>query len=217
MTKVVAVLGTATEVGKTWMTAALASELRSRDFSVAARKPAQSFDPADPSPTDAVVLGAATHEPPTVVCPTQRWYPTPMAPPMAAAALGRTVPMLGELVAETAFPAVDITFVETAGGVRSPIASDGDCLDFVRALHPDVIVLCADAGLGTINSVRLCLTAIHSPTVITFLNRFDGHTPLHALNRNWLRDTDGYAIATSIRELADHIANHLFGGEHSNS
>ncbi len=50
--------------------------------------------------------------------------------------------------------------VETAGGVRSPLAADGDCLDYCAALDPDVVVLVADAGLGTINAVRLTLDAL---------------------------------------------------------
>ncbi len=56
--------------------------------------------------------------------------------------------------------AVDVGLVETAGGMRSPLAADGDCLAFCAALAPDVIVLVADAGLGTINAVRLTLDAL---------------------------------------------------------
>ena len=39
--------GTATDIGKTWVGAATLRSLRDRGHSVAARKPAQSFDPAD--------------------------------------------------------------------------------------------------------------------------------------------------------------------------
>ncbi len=41
------VAGTATEVGKTWWTAAVARELRAAGVHVAARKPVQSGDPGD--------------------------------------------------------------------------------------------------------------------------------------------------------------------------
>ena len=50
--------------------------------------------------------------------------------------------------------------METAGGVRSPQADDGDAVDLVRLLAPDLVVLVADAGLGTINAVRLCVDAL---------------------------------------------------------
>ena len=60
--RLVVVAGTATEVGKTWVGAAVARELRDRGTTVAARKPAQSFEPADVEPggigTDADALAA---------------------------------------------------------------------------------------------------------------------------------------------------------------
>ncbi|HSP04712.1 MAG TPA: AAA family ATPase, partial [Acidimicrobiales bacterium] len=84
----VGVCGTATEVGKTWASARLIEVLVGDGRTVAARKPLQSFDPDDDAPTDAEVLAAATGETPHDVCPEPGWYPVPMAPPMAAAALG---------------------------------------------------------------------------------------------------------------------------------
>jgi dethiobiotin synthetase len=73
-------------------------------MAVAARKPAQSFSPDDAQFTDAHVLVAATGEEPTVVCPSHRWYPVPMAPPMAAVALDQPPFTIADLVAELAWP-----------------------------------------------------------------------------------------------------------------
>ena len=94
--------------------------------------------------------------------PLHRWYEIPMAPPMAAAALGRPAFTIVDLMDELRWPAepVDVGLVETAGGVRSPLAADGDCLALCEALGPDLVVLVADAGLGTINSVRLTVGAL---------------------------------------------------------
>src|SRR3954447_23680520 len=84
----VAVAGTGTEIGKTWVTAAVARWLRASGTRVAARKPAQSFAVTDaPETLDAAVLAAATGEHPDVVCPPHRSYERALAPPMAAAAL----------------------------------------------------------------------------------------------------------------------------------
>src|SRR5207244_860761 len=158
--RVVVVAGTATEVGKTFVGAALLARLRATGMRVAARKPAQSFAPGDLS-TDADVLAAATDDDPTAVCPRHRWYETPMAPPMAAESLGRPSFTVDDLVTEMEWPdAVDVGLVETAGGVRSPIARDGDCASLAMALVPDLVVLVADAGLGTINAVRLSAGAL---------------------------------------------------------
>ena len=45
--RLVVVVGTGTDVGKTWVAARLLIDLRAAGVTVAARKPAQSFDPDD--------------------------------------------------------------------------------------------------------------------------------------------------------------------------
>ena len=88
--RVVLVVGTGTEVGKTWVACGLARALRGRGLIVAARKPAQSYDSDDDlSATDAALLAHATGEHPVAVCPQHRWYPVAMAPPIAAEVRGR--------------------------------------------------------------------------------------------------------------------------------
>ncbi len=192
----VAVVGTGTDVGKTWVTARLIRQLREAGISVAARKPAQSFDPSeDPGAYDATVLGAASGEAPETVCPPHRWYAVAMAPPMAAEVLGRPSFKVTELVDECIWPdtPVDVGVIELAGGLRSPIAHDGDCLALVTALEPDFVVLVADAGLGTISAVRLtadALTVVKAPLVVV-LNRFDASVGVHGRNLDWLRQRDG--------------------------
>lgn len=193
--RIVAVVGTGTDIGKTYVTARLLDVLRSEGTRVAARKPAQSFDPSDdPARYDAAILGAASGEPPETVCPPNRWFEMAMAPPMAADALARPTFTVDDLVEEMRWPEVpvDMGFVETAGGLRSPIADDGDCLALVVAVMPEVVVLVADAGLGTINSVRLTMDAlVRLPALLAVvLNRFDEGSELHQRNRSWLRDRE---------------------------
>jgi dethiobiotin synthetase len=208
--RLVLVCGTATEVGKTWVSALLLGELRHRGVTVAARKPAQSFDIDSEGtrlggPTDAERLGAASGESPGEVCLPSRSYHRAMAPPMAAEALGLEPFSVADLVAELTWPAggVAVGVVELAGGVRSPQASDGDATEFVAALAPDLVLLVADAGLGTINAVRMSMEALSSvadgasavPTVVV-LDRFDGHHDLHRRNREWLAGRCGFAVVT---------------------
>ena len=213
--RLVLVVGTGTEVGKTWVAARVLERLRTGGLAVAARKPAQSFGPEDDrGGTDAAVLGAATGEAPEVVCPPHRWYPVAMAPPMAAAALGRPPFTLADLVAELRWPArrdgagPSVGLVETAGGVRSPQAADGDAVGLAGLLRPDVVVLVADAGLGTINAVRLSLAALRSAGVpaasrpVVVLNRFAEGDDLHRRNRSWLADADGTDVVVTPGEEA---------------
>jgi dethiobiotin synthetase len=191
---VVGVAGTGTDIGKTWVTAACARILRTRGVAVAARKPAQSFTEGDT--TDAEVLAEATGEDPHTVCPAHRWFAIPMAPPMAAAALGQPGFTVATLVDETAVPDTGITFVETAGGLRSPIATDGDCVAYLTSLRPAAVLLVADAGLGTINLVRLSVDALPGQRVVVYLNRFAPADDLHQRNAEWLRNEEGHEIVT---------------------
>jgi dethiobiotin synthetase len=117
---------------------------------------------------------------------------------MAADALARPTFALDDLVEELRWPQAqaDVGFVETAGGLRSPIADDGDCLALVVAVMPDIVLLVADAGLGTINSVRLTMdTLVRLPAQLAVvLNRFDEGSELHQRNRSWLRDRDAMQV-----------------------
>jgi dethiobiotin synthetase len=204
--RLVVVAGTGTEVGKTWVGARLAESLRSRGLRVAARKPAQSFGPNE-GPTDAEVLGAATGEDPETVCPRHRWYEVAMAPPMAADTLGRPPIKIAELAAEVAFAdGIDVGLVETAGGVRSPLAHDGDTVDLIAHLKPDAVILVADAGLGTINAVLLSFAALAPVPVHVIVNRFHAGDRLHIANRTWLSERFGLDVSIEIDSLAERVA-----------
>jgi dethiobiotin synthetase len=208
--RLVLVCGTATEVGKTWVCTRLLGELRRQGVSVAARKPAQSFDIDSEGahlggPTDAERLGAASGEHPSLVCHSFRSYRLAMAPPMAAEALGLPPFTVADLVEEMTWPSdrVEVGVVELAGGVRSPQASDGDSTEVLAALRPDVVMLVTDAGLGTINSVRLSMDALSSVTggsppirTVVVLDRFDGDHDIHRRNREWLSTRYGYQVVT---------------------
>jgi dethiobiotin synthetase len=207
MIKVV-ISGTATDIGKTWVATRVIEHLKGANVEVAARKPAQSFNPGD-AITDALLLSAASGEPIEEVCAAQRWYEVAMAPPMAATVLGRPTFTIADLVAETApGPAHGVMLIEGAGGPLSPIASDGDTADLARAHSADLVILVADAGLGTINAVRLSALAFHGFRVIVVLNRFDALEDLHRRNRAWLEGL-GFEVCIDPREVALEIQGHL--------
>jgi dethiobiotin synthetase len=194
------VSGTATEVGKTWWTAATARELKVAGAHVAARKPVQSGEPA--TVTDAEVLAAATGEDPDTVCPPRRTYPLAWAPPMAARELGEPGFTAADLVGGIVWPdGIDVGLVEGVGGPRSPISDDGDNVELAHQLAPDLVVVVGDAGLGTINAVRLSVAAFTEFPVVVALNRYTGEL-LHERNLTHLVETDGFDVVTEPRDLA---------------
>ena len=133
---------------------------------------------------------------PTRSAPATAGIRVPMAPPMAAAVLGLAPPTLAELAAEidSSWPArgADVGLIEGAGGVASPLAADGDTADLGRAVAAEVALVVADAGLGTINAVRLAVGALAPIPVVVYLNRFEAGDDLHRRNRDWLTGRDRF-------------------------
>ena len=207
--RLVAVLGTGTDVGKTWTAAAVLRALAREGVAAVARKPVQSFHPDDPAP-DASVLAGAGGERPEDVCPRHRWYEVALAPPMAADALGRPPFTVADLVEEVSWPdGMAVGLVETVGGPRSPVAADGDSAGLAAALSADLHVLVAEAGLGAINAVRQSAASVAElapgPPLIVFLNRFAG-TDTDRRNREWLTG-EGYEVVTKVAGLATRLAH----------
>ena len=160
MARIVLVTGTDTEVGKTFVTAALIHRLRESGLTVRAVKPVESgCETEDPDPgEDGVILAHAAGQatPPHAV---QRLQ-APLAPPVAAELEGVSIrdDAWGPLIADLADGA-DIVFVEAAGGLFSPLSTRFDALSLAKHLGADVLVVAADK-LGTINHSRLTLTAL---------------------------------------------------------
>jgi dethiobiotin synthetase len=195
------VLGTATDVGKTWVAAALLRTLREDGVAVAGRKPVVSFDPgADPATGDVAILAAASGEDPGAVCPPHRSYAAAMAPPIAAAVLGLAPFGIADLAGELVWsPGVSVGVVEGAGGVRSPLAADGDAVDLAALVRPDLVVLVAPSGLGALHEVRTCAPLLRAPVAVV-LNRYDASDEVHRRNRAWLLD-EGRDVFTLPGEL----------------
>ncbi len=223
---IVAVLGTGTEVGKTWVTCELIRQMGSSGFPTFARKPVQSFAEGTPDEElDSLQLASASGEAHSKVCRPERSYSAAMAPPFAARLTGRPTFTVSELLEEITWPSSDgIGFLETAGGCLSPIAEDGTSLDLALLAQPEVLLLVADAGLGTINSVLLSIRAIQDevakrrmpstrlPLVFAYLNRYEEASPVHSTNFTFLGEKlgecgirifkDSVALSDSIKQAA---------------
>ena len=160
------VAGAHTDVGKTWAACALLRAARAKGAAVAALKPAVSgLDPDDWAQSDPGRLLAAMGRTPTAealdeIAPLR--FLAPLSPPMAARLEGvdlRLSALVDFCRAGLAKARVDLMLVEGAGGVMSPMAEDGLCLDLMAALNlPTVLV--GGSYLGAISHTLTALEVV---------------------------------------------------------
>ncbi len=154
---VLVVTGTGTGVGKTIVTAALASRARQAGLDVAVCKPVQTgTDDGDDDLADVARLSGVTE-----LAGLAR-YPEPLAPAAAAERAGRPLPSEDEvlrLVRGLDRPG-RLTLVEGAGGLLVELAGCGVTLrDLARRLGAAALVA-VTADLGTLNHTALTLEAL---------------------------------------------------------
>lgn len=188
------VTATDTGVGKTFVTAALATALRARGRDVAVFKPVQSGATAEDPSGDAVLLGADC----------VYAFAAPLAPLVAARAEGRTIelePILArarELVREH-----ELLLVEGAGGLLVPLADDFDLADLAVALGLPLVIV-ARAGLGTVNHTLLTIEAARARGLelagVVLNGRSDEST---AENAALIEAGSGVRVAAQVPWLAD--------------
>ncbi len=166
------VTGSGTDVGKTYVAALLARDLRMRGETVMVLKPLASGvapigDPAFAQSDTARLLQAQGVEATTQAieaCSPWR-FQAPLAPNMAAAAEGRTV-TLDELLRwcrsrlASAPPGATVIF-EGAGGVMSPITNDATGLDWMVGLDLPVLLV-GGTYLGAISHTLCSLAALRT-------------------------------------------------------
>jgi dethiobiotin synthetase len=156
------VTGTGTDVGKTFVTAALVQHLRSSGKQVDAFKPVVSgFDPASVANSDPGVLLAALGRAVTddEIIRIAPWrFAAPLSPDLAAKAEGRSLDF-GALVEFSRCAAYGrgTTLIEGVGGIMVPLDQSHTVLDWMSALRIPVLMV-AGSYLGTISHT---LTALH--------------------------------------------------------
>ncbi|MFD4179951.1 dethiobiotin synthase [Rhodococcus sp. NPDC058514] len=155
--------GTSTDVGKTVVTAALASTALSAGRTVAVCKPAQTGVGAD-EPGDLAEVQRLSG---VVDVLELARYPEPLAPDTAARRAGMAQLECADVVAAAlALDAThDLTLVEGAGGLLVRLGANGFTLvDVARELGAPVLVIAA-AGLGTLNHSALTVRSLESAGV----------------------------------------------------
>ena len=156
------VTGTGTDVGKTFVTAALIQHLRATGRPVDAFKPVVSgFDPAQVAGSDPGVLLAALGRTATAeefdrIAPWR--FAAPLSPDLAAQAEARSIDFkaLVEFSRWVAYGRGTI-LIEGVGGIMVPLDQNHTVLDWISALRIPVLLV-AGSYLGSISHA---LTALH--------------------------------------------------------
>jgi dethiobiotin synthetase len=191
------VTGSGTDIGKTWVSAALLRHWRAKGLAPGALKPvATGYDPARPQDSDAAALLTALGRPidaPSVEAITPFRFRAPLSPDQAARREGVRLTARG--VAEACAAAIagarGPVIVEGAGGVMSPLSETETMLDLAAALDAPVIFV-GGSYLGAIS---------HALTGLAVLRARGCVTPLVLVNETPGSPVD---LRETTRTLADH-------------
>jgi dethiobiotin synthetase len=161
------ITGTDTDVGKTWVTAAIARQLRADGLRPGVFKPACSGAERDETGElfwhDVETLAeAAAISDRGLICP--QTFEAPLSPPAAARLAGRSVSWqkmldgVSRWANEADSPPPDLLLVEGVGGLLCPLTDERSVADFAGTVGFPLVIV-ARLGLGTINQTLLTIEA----------------------------------------------------------
>lgn len=153
------IIGTDTEVGKTYQACRLAEALVAAGRRIGVYKPVAS-GASSTSPSDAQLLQAAARSNIALnrICP--QIFSAALAPPVAARMEGSQVDEQKLMAGARWWKShCDFLIVEGAGGALSPISDSLSVLDLALALQLPVVLVAANR-LGAVNHVLLTLEAL---------------------------------------------------------
>jgi dethiobiotin synthetase len=156
------VTGTGTDVGKTFLSAALIRQWRAAGHVVTALKPvASGFDLATAQASDPGVLLEALGRPINDIDAMSPWrFAAPLSPDMAAARESRTLDF--DAIVEfsrRAATSADRVLIEGVGGIMVPLDERHTVLDWMSALRLPVLLV-AGSYLGTISHTLTALRVL---------------------------------------------------------
>lgn len=157
------ITGNDTDVGKTYVGSLLVTALFNAGYSCIPRKPIETGCAEEDGqliPEDAMIYHYACNSSQTLdeICP-YRFRP-PISPERAIRLAGETITI--QQTREACLPkdSADYLLVEGAGGIYSPLCSDGLNADLAGIIKANVIIVIKDR-LGCINQTLLTLEAVN--------------------------------------------------------
>lgn len=198
------VTGTGTDIGKTYVSAAIARALTSKNLSLAYYKAAVSG-------SDCIEHSDAgfVRDKGGIVQNTDELlsylYQRPLSPHLAARIENRFASLDN---IKTAFNSLrdkyDYVLSEGAGGIICPVVWEKDChlmyLDILKALRLNAVIV-ADAGLGTINHTVLTICYLQSHGIKVqgvILNNYDKNSLMHADNLTMIEQISNIKVIATL-------------------
>lgn len=198
------VTGTGTDIGKTYVSAAIASYMTGRNYNLAYYKAAVSGS-ADIESSDAgfVKQRAALVQDTSSLL--SYLYREPLSPHLVArqenrfASLDRIKNDFSRLAEK-----YDYVLSEGAGGIVCPVVYESGCrifyADIIKALNVPCVIV-ADAGLGTINHTVLTYEYLknHGMRVKgVILNRYDDKSLMHRDNLHMIEEITAQRVIATV-------------------
>lgn len=204
------ILGTGTDVGKTYVTGLIVKKLNEASLNPAYFKAAMSGN--DKNEDGSLIPGDAKFvkdisgikQPLSTMCP--YIYEVAVSPHLASMIEGNPVDMevvkagFNELVST-----YDYITVEGSGGIICPIRHDDKNImleDIIKELDLECLLI-ADAGLGTINSVVLTVEYLRSKNIIVkgiIFNNYEEDNVMHDNNLLMCEELTGLKVLSKVKK-----------------
>ncbi len=198
------VTGTGTDIGKTYVSAAIARELTKKNLSLAYYKAAVSGANSIEESDAGYVRDSASISQETSSL-LSYLYKNPLSPHLAAREENRFAD-LNKIVSDfnSLKKKYEYVLSEGAGGIICPVVWEKDnhvmYLDIIKALHLNVVVV-ADAGLGTINHTVLTVSYLLANGVKVkgiILNNFDNTSVMHTDNLKMIEEISKVKVIATL-------------------
>ena len=162
MNKKIFITGTNTEVGKTFITKNLIERIQLKGYSVSPYKPVETCcikKSLTLIPRDSMIYFRAVNKKIALDKINPYRFLEPISPAAAIKRSKRKVTINDYISKLKDLPNSDITIIEGAGGLCSPLAPDGYNIDLIRKAKVSTVLVAKDE-IGVINNVILSLSML---------------------------------------------------------
>ena len=162
MNKKIFITGTNTEVGKTFITKNIINHVQLKGYSVSPYKPVETGCIKKSStliPRDSMIYFRAVNKKIALDQINPYRFLEPISPAAAIKRSKRKVTINDYLSKLKDLPNSDLTMIEGAGGLCSPLAPDGYNIDLIRKAKVSTVLVAKDE-IGVINNVILSLSML---------------------------------------------------------